>query len=70
MCPRVCYMRSMGKTPTSSFRLPSELLERVDEYAAELARNTGLRVSRAGAVVKLLTSALDSEDARKRKRKA
>jgi len=63
-------MRSMGKTPTSSFRLPSELLERVDEYAAELARNTGLRVSRAGAVVKLLTSALDSEDARKRKRKA
>jgi len=67
---RVCYMRSMGKTPTSSFRLPSEVLERVDEYAAELARSTGLRVSRAGAVVKLLTSALDSEDARKRKRKA
>jgi len=63
-------MRSMGKTPTSSFRLPSEVLERVDEYAAELARSTGLRVSRAGAVVKLLTSALDSEDARKRKRKA
>jgi len=63
-------MRSMGKTPTSSFRLPSELLERVDEYAAELARSTGLRVSRAGAVVKLLTSALHSEDARKRKRKA
>ena len=52
----------MVKTPVTAFRLPPELLERVDEYAAELASSTGLRVSRAGAVVKLLTDALDAKD--------
>ena len=54
----------MVKTPVTAFRLPPALIERVDEYAAELATTTGLRVSRAGAVIKLLTDALDAADSR------
>jgi len=54
----------MVKTPVTAFRLPPELVTRVDEYATKLAQNTGLRVSRAGAVVKLLTFALDANDSR------
>jgi hypothetical protein len=64
--PRLLCATLYGVTtnPTTSFRLPPELLERVDAYAAELATTTGLRVSRAGAVVKLLTDALDATDSR------
>ncbi len=39
--------------------MPQELLERVDAYAAALSRQAGVPVSRAAAVVKLLTEALD-----------
>jgi hypothetical protein len=55
---------SMTETPVTTFRIATELLARVDEYAAELARTTGLRVSRNAAVVKLLTDALDARTGR------
>jgi len=48
-------------TKTTGFRLPEELLSRVDAYAAQLAEAAGVPVSRAAAVVKLLTLALDHE---------
>ncbi len=51
----------MPKTPVTGFRLAPELLERVDTYAKALAQATGLPVSRASALAKLLTIALDHE---------
>jgi predicted transcriptional regulator len=55
--------------PTTSFRLSPELLERVDKYAAQLSAQAGVPVSRAAAVAKLLSAALDAEELRaKRKR--
>ncbi len=48
----------MFKTPVTAFRLPPELLARVDAYAAALSQQAGVPVSRAAAVVKLLTEAL------------
>jgi DNA-binding ferritin-like protein len=49
----------MGNTPTTSFRLAPELLERLDRYAERLATAAGVPVSRAAAAAKLLTTALD-----------
>jgi len=52
----------MTPTPTVGFRLPRELLERVDAYAARVSASAGVPVSRAAAVTKLLTIALEVED--------
>ncbi len=46
--------------PSTSFRLDPALLARVDRYAEQLERTTGLRVSRHQALAKLLTDALDA----------
>src|SRR5438874_1185320 len=58
----------MGKTPTSSFRIAAELLERVDQYAQRLSETAGVPVSRAAAVTRLLTIALDVEESGRTKR--
>lgn len=46
----------------TAFRLPPELLERMDEFAEKLAQRTGLRVSRADvarlAIERLLTEGI------------
>ena len=54
-------MRCMMPTPTTGFRLAPELLARVDAYAHRLAETAGVPVSRAAAVAKLLTIALEVE---------
>jgi hypothetical protein len=51
----------MMPTPTTGFRLPAELLARVDEYKERLAQIAGVPVSRAAAVAKLLAIALEVE---------
>jgi hypothetical protein len=48
----------MVKTPVTAFRIPPELLARVDAYASALSAEAGVPVSRAAAVVKLLNVAL------------
>jgi predicted transcriptional regulator len=45
--------------PSTSFRLDPALLARVDSYAEQLARETGLPVSSTAALAKLLTLVLD-----------
>lgn len=51
---------SMPQDSRVAFRLPADILERVDRYADKLAReNPGMRVSRSDAVRMLLTRALD-----------
>jgi len=52
----------MENTPPTSFRFPPDLLKALDRYAARLARETGVPVSRAAAAAKLLASALAAED--------
>src|SRR5437879_5024404 len=54
--------------PPTSFRLDPALLARVDDYAATLARATGVPVSRHAAMAKLLTFALDANEEQLRKR--
>lgn len=57
----------MPSQPTS-FRLPSELLDRVNVYAERLEKETGLTVGRSAAVAKLLAIALDVEESGRTKR--
>jgi hypothetical protein len=52
----------MANTPPTSFRFPPELLKQLDRYAARLARETGVPVSRAAAAAKLLAAALAEEE--------
>ena len=52
----------MANTPSTSFRFSPELLKQLDRYAARLARETGVPVSRAAAAAKLLASALAAQD--------
>jgi len=59
----------MANTPPTSFRFPPELLKQLDRYAARLARETGVPVSRAAAAAKLLAAALTAEKAPARERK-
>ncbi len=49
-------------TPATSFRFPPDLLKQLDRYAARLARETGVPVSRAAAAAKLLAAALAAEE--------
>ena len=54
----------MAKTVQIGFRLPAELVKRIDDYAARLGRETpGLEVTRVLAVKALLTQALDAIEA-------
>lgn len=47
-------------TKQTAFRLPEDLVERLDAYAKQVEReNPGMTVSRADAVRMLLTRALD-----------
>ncbi len=47
----------------TGFRLPTELVERLDAYAERLrAEHPGLSLSRTDAVRELLTFALDQKD--------
>lgn len=58
-------------TQQVGFRLPEDLLERVDEFAERMKENSpGMTVTRADAVRVLLTKALDDEDGGARKRTA
>ncbi len=51
----------MANTPPTSFRFPPGLLKELDRYAARLARESGVPVSRAAAAAKLLSAALAAE---------
>ncbi len=54
----------MTKTVQLGFRLPADLVKRIDAYAARIAtENPGLEVTRALAVKALLTQALDAIEA-------
>lgn len=54
----------MPTTHQTAFRLPLELLERIDDYAEKLAQNQpGIAFTRAGVVRLLLNRALDTADA-------
>jgi hypothetical protein len=51
----------MTKTVQVGFRLPADLVKRIDAYAGRLSsENPGLAVTRALAVKALLTQALDA----------
>lgn len=50
-------------------RLEDALLQRVQAYQARIRAETGLSVSQADAVRKLLTEALDADDARREERR-
>jgi hypothetical protein len=53
-----------------AFRLPSELVARVDAYAEAIAATVpGVRITRADAVRALLTKALDEHDDRGKRRR-
>jgi len=58
----------MADTPVVSFRLPPELVERLDALAARLATEAGRPCSRNAALVKVLTEALAGEKPPKGKR--
>jgi hypothetical protein len=49
----------MTTHPTTGFRLAPELLARIDAYAERLSASAGIPVSRAAAVVKLLSERLE-----------
>ena len=51
--------RMSPNTTMTSFRLGTELLARLDLYAERLASQSGVPVSRAAALTKLLTERLD-----------
>lgn len=57
---------TMANTTQYTFRLPDELVARLDAYAERLAEDTGLEVTRADAVKQLLTRGLDAADAPKK----
>jgi len=55
----------MAKTVQVGFRLPADLVARIDAYAARLtADNPGLEITRVVAVKALLVQALDALDAK------
>jgi len=64
---------AMANTTQYTFRLPDDLIARLDAYAAKQSSATGFDLSRADVVKQLLTRALDSADGSPRaapKRKA
>ena len=65
---KAASMRKAKQTTQVAFRLPTELLERVDRFKQALAERTpGIDPSRADAVRILLTHALSSHEAQREK---
>ena len=59
---------AMADTEQVAFRLPKDLIARIDDYAARLAKEqAGMTVTRTDVVRVLLTRALDAEPASKPK---
>lgn len=54
--------RTRGAGTPQAVRLPAELLERIDRYAARLEAELHLSVSRSDALRRLLTQALEDAD--------
>lgn len=62
--------KARTKTTQVAFRLPDDLLKRLDAFAADMAKNVpGVYVSRADALRVLLAKALDAEEAEKKTNK-
>lgn len=53
------------KLKQTAFRLPPELLKRIDRFAKKHGAQTGLLVTRTSAVRVLLTRILDQEEGRR-----
>jgi hypothetical protein len=53
----------------AAFRLPEELIGRLDEYAEQMSSETGVKITRADVVKKLLMEGLDRVEAEQKKRK-
>ena len=51
-----------GPSQMTAFRLPVEMVKRIDAHADRLAKLTGLKVSRADVVKMLLARALDGAE--------
>ena len=56
---------AMANTTQYTFRLPNELIERLDAYAARLAQEQAMPVTRADVVKQLLTRGLDGVETKK-----
>jgi hypothetical protein len=50
----------MANTPSTSFRFSPELLRDLDRYAARLARQSGVPVTRTAAAAKLIAAGVAS----------
>jgi hypothetical protein len=57
MAPRP-LLRSKEAMVLTAFRLPAELLERIDRFAAQLQAETGIPVQRAESARQLLEAGL------------
>ena len=56
--------RSLGETTQVAFRLPTNLVERLDRHLERVrARTPGIGITRADVVRNLLSVALDREEA-------
>jgi hypothetical protein len=51
---------AMANTTQYTFRLPDDLIERLDAYAGRLSEETGIEVNRADVVKRLLTKGLEA----------
>jgi predicted DNA-binding protein len=61
----------MADTTQTAFRLPDELLKRLDKYAERLSEADGMAYTRTDVVRKLLTRALndvEKDDAKPRRK--
>ena len=52
----------MANTPTVTMRLPPQLIERIDAYAARVAKQTGVEVSRTAAMKALVQTGLEVKE--------
>lgn len=58
---------AMANTTQYTFRLPDELIERLDAYAKRLSEETGIEVNRADVVKRLLTKGLEAVEKPKKR---
>jgi len=59
----------MAAAKMAAFRLPEEMIGRLDAYAARLSEQTGITITRADVVKKLLGEGLDRVEGEAKKRK-
>lgn len=52
----------MANTPTVTMRLPPDLVARIDAYAARIAKQTGVEVSRTAAMKALVQVGLEVKE--------